>query len=208
MRSAKASTRRMGVENSEVRAQLIEAAARLLRKEGWAAVTAGRLAEVVGLKRQIVHYYFGTIDDLLIAVIRRESEAVLRRLTQALESEEPLRALWDLGSTITANINEFNAAASHRKSFRAEMKNYMNKFRRIQTEALSQHLKTRGIKLPVSPASAAIMISSLSYTLASEKAMGVTEGHAETRAIIEKWLQSVAPSARRPRRKSNPIPNK
>ncbi len=197
MRSAKTPTRRMGVQNSEVRTQLIEAAAKLLRKEGWAAVTARRLAEVVGLKRQIVHYYFGTIEDLLVAVIRLESEEVLRRLTQALESTQPLRAIWELGGEITANINEFNSIASHRKSFRAEMKKYMDQFRRTQAEAIARHLELRGARLPVPPVVAAIMISSLSYTLASEKSMDVTQGHAETRAAIEDWLDSFAKSSAR-----------
>ena len=65
----KKTTRRLGVESSETRAQLIKLAARLIRDEGCAAVTARRLAEDLGLKRQIVHYYFGTIEDLLIVVI-------------------------------------------------------------------------------------------------------------------------------------------
>ena len=45
MTARTATTRRMGVENSETRAQLIEAAGKLLRKEGCAAVTGSQHPE-------------------------------------------------------------------------------------------------------------------------------------------------------------------
>lgn len=60
--------RRMAADRSKTRAQLIEAAGRLLSKEGYAAVTARRLAEEMGIKRQTVHYYFSTIDAAQLTV--------------------------------------------------------------------------------------------------------------------------------------------
>jgi AcrR family transcriptional regulator len=53
----------------ESRALLIEAATDLINTEGYAALTARKLAGKVGRKRQIVHYYFRIMDDLLLAVI-------------------------------------------------------------------------------------------------------------------------------------------
>jgi AcrR family transcriptional regulator len=73
--------RRKGAENSKIRAQLIQGAVQILRDEGASAVTAGRLAERVGLRRHIVHCYFGTLDELFVAVMRDEgarSEETLR----------------------------------------------------------------------------------------------------------------------------------
>ena len=39
---------------------------------------------MVGLKRQIVHYYFHTVDALFVAVIRRDAEQALAPLESAL----------------------------------------------------------------------------------------------------------------------------
>jgi AcrR family transcriptional regulator len=193
MRTKPAPTRRLGVENSETRAMLVKAAARLVRDEGCSAVTARRLAEEVGLKRQIVHYYFGTIEDLLIAVIRSGVARIHERLQRALDSaepDEPLRVIWEMGSTVTATIFEFSALAIRREPIRVEIKHYMEQYREIQSRALQRHLQLRGIEPAVSPVVIAIVIDSIAHTLAVERAIGVTEGHAKVRAIVEEWLQA------------------
>ena len=66
------SSLRKGVESSETRAKLLQSAVLIMREEGASAVTARRLAEQFGLGRHIVHYYFGTIDELFIAIMRDE----------------------------------------------------------------------------------------------------------------------------------------
>jgi AcrR family transcriptional regulator len=194
-RTKPAPTRRLGVENSETRALLVKAAARLVRDEGCSAVTARRLAEEVGLKRQIVHYYFGTIEDLLIAVIRTGVARIHERLQRALDSaepDEPLRVIWEMGSTVTATIFEFSALAIRREPIRVEIKRYMEQYREIQSRALQRHLQLRGIEPAVPPVVTAIVIDSIAHTLAVERAIGVTEGHAKVRAIVEVWLQAFA----------------
>ena len=190
MSARTAPTRRMGVESSETRALLIEAAGKLLRKEGCAAVTARRLAEKLGLKRQIVHYYFSSIEDLLIAVIRRDSEAVRERVIQSFASDEPLRVIWELGNNVTTTIFEFTALALRRKAIQTEIRHYMVEFRRIETVALARYLELRGIKPSVPPVATAILMNSIAHTLAVERALGVTEGHSEMKAIVDEWLRA------------------
>jgi AcrR family transcriptional regulator len=185
-------TRRLGVENSETRAQLIKVAARLIRDEGAAAVTARRLAAEVGLKRQIVHYYFGTIEDLLIAVIRGSVEKVQERVKRALESHEPLRVIWEMGIKVTPTIFEFTAMAIRSEAIRIEMKRYMEEFHRLQARALERHLELRGIEPSIPPTVTAIVINSISHTLAVERALGVSEGHSEVKAVVENWLRAFA----------------
>jgi TetR/AcrR family transcriptional regulator len=192
MSSRTTPTRRMGVESSETRIQLVEAAGKLLRKEGWSAVTARRLAEKLGLKRQIVHYYFSTIEDLLIAVIRRESEKARNQFVRALSTDEPLRAIWELGDNVTTSIFEFTTLALRRKAVRAEVRHYMAEFRRIETVALSRYLELRGIKPNIPPVATAILVNCLAHNLAVERALGVVDGHAEMKLIIEDWLQAFA----------------
>jgi AcrR family transcriptional regulator len=191
-RRTRKTTRRLGVESSETRAQLIRLAARLIRDEGCAAVTARRLAEELGLKRQIVHYYFGTIEDLLIAVIRRSVGKMHERVKQDLNSAEPLRVIFQLGNSVSPSLFEFTAMAMRSKAIKAEMQRYMEEFRKIQAQAIVRHLTERGITPSIPPTATAFIINSVAHTFAIEAALGVSEGHAETKALMEEWLHAFA----------------
>ena len=89
-----ASARRIGAPDAKNRVVLLDAAEQLLLEEGYAAVTSRRVAERAGLKPQLVHYYFRTMEDLFLEVFRRRAEEGLGVLKTALESPQPLWALW------------------------------------------------------------------------------------------------------------------
>ena len=170
------------------RAQLIQAAVDIIRMEGYGALTARRLAEKVNLKRQIVHYYFGTIDDLLLAVIRHYGDSGLRRFAEAFKSQDPLRALWTIEADASATTFAFMAMATHRPIIRAELRRYLDEFRKLQAEAISAYFKSRGLKPVIPPIAAAIIIQTVSQGLAAEAALGAVRGHSETRIVIERTL--------------------
>ena len=88
-----ASARRIGAPDAKNRVVLLDAAEQLLLEEGCAAVSSRRVADTAGLKPQLVHYYFRTMEDLFLAVLRRRAEEGLAVLTTALESPQPLWAL-------------------------------------------------------------------------------------------------------------------
>ena len=96
MTTTTGTARRIGAETSETRGALLDAAEQLMLAEGYAAVTSRRVAAQAGLKPQLVHYYFRTMDDLFLAVFRRRAEQGLERQAEALASDQPLWALWDL----------------------------------------------------------------------------------------------------------------
>ena len=107
-------------------------------QEGYAAVTSRRVASIAGLKPQLVHYYFRTMDDLFLALFRRRAEQGLERQRQALASPQPLWALWDLSRDPrgTALTMEFVALANHRKAIRAEIRTTSERFRDDQLRDL------------------------------------------------------------------------
>ena len=88
------SSRRLGAEDSATRTALLDAAIALMLEEGYASVTSRKVAARAGLKPQLVHYYFATMDDLFLALVRRGAQVNLERQVQALASAQPLRALW------------------------------------------------------------------------------------------------------------------
>src|ERR1700712_2116321 len=84
--------RRIGAESSATRALIIEAAELVMIEEGYAAASTRRVAARAGLKPSLVHYYFPTTEDLLLAVNRKGAAESDRRLDEALSSPDPLRA--------------------------------------------------------------------------------------------------------------------
>ncbi|MGA8370025.1 MAG: helix-turn-helix domain-containing protein [Acidimicrobiales bacterium] len=186
-----ASNRRIGGEDSESRAALLDATERLMLEEGYAAVSSRRVAQTAGLKPQLVHYYFRTMDDLFLAAYRRRAEGGLRRQARAFEPGLSLRAVWALSDDpkSTALTMEFAALANHRKSIRTEIARYAELFRSRQTEILSQIMEEHGIDTEgFPPVAVMVLITGVSQILVMEEALGMSAGHAETRALVERCI--------------------
>src|SRR5437879_13221122 len=91
-------SRRIGAVDSRTRAQLVDAAEQLLLEEGYAAVTSRRVAAKAGLKPQLVHYYFRTMDDLFLEVFRRRADENIARFERAIAADCTLHTLWRLNA--------------------------------------------------------------------------------------------------------------
>ena len=161
-------------------------------EEGYAAVTSRRVAARAGLKPQLVHYYFRTMDDLFLALFRRRAEAGHRRQVEALASAQPLWALWDLSRDPrgTAFTMEFVALANHRKAIRAEIASSAERFRADQLQGLETVLARHGIAEQCPPLVFTVLLSSISRFLVIEsESLGMATGHAETVAFVEEFLR-------------------
>ncbi len=190
------SPRRLGAEDSTTRAALLDAAQALMLEEGYAAVTSRRVAAKAGLKPQLVHYYFRTMDDLFLALVRRGAEQNIERQARALASPQPLRALWAFSTDPagTSLTMEFSALANHRKGIRAELAAYGEQFRRLQHEALAAVLERAGVDPARYPPDAVLfLITALSRILVLEEQIGMTSGHTEVRALVEDLLRRFEP---------------
>lgn len=195
------SSRRIGTADSKTRAQLVDAAEALLLEEGYAAVTSRRVAARARLKPQLVHYYFRTMDDLFIEVLRRRAERDLERFERAIAADGSLRNLWRLNRDprgIAFTI-ELVALAHHRKEIRAEIARYAERFRAAQLEAVTSALTASGIdddQLP--PVVAQMLMTGLSQVLTLETGIGVDAGHDVTLAFVDDLLSRLErPSGRR-----------
>jgi TetR/AcrR family transcriptional regulator len=196
---AMTSTRRMGSEDSDTRAALLDAAYRLLLREGAAAVTSRRVAAEAGLKPQLIHYYFRTMDDLFVAMVRRGAEHNRERQAEALASPRPMQALWEFGhdSAGAAFTLEVSGLAQRRPAIRDEFLAHAEAFRAVDIEAVRKALRGEdedegGDRADdVSPEAVAVLLSNLGRMLAFEEAIGLTTGHAELRALVERWLRGL-----------------
>jgi AcrR family transcriptional regulator len=202
--------RRIGAADSRTRARLVDAAEQLLLEEGYAAVTSRRVGTRAGLKPQLVHYYFRTMDDLFLEVFRRRADENLARFARAIEADCSLQTLWRLNADprgAAFNI-EFVALANHRKTIRAEIARYAERFRAAQLEALTAALAAENVtaeQLP--PIVVLLLMTGLTQVLALEKSLGVTTGHEATIRYVEEAIaRPDGRSARAPRSGHRAVP--
>jgi AcrR family transcriptional regulator len=195
--SSPSRSRRIGAADSKTRARLVEAAERLLLDEGYAAVTSRKVGARAGLKPQLVHYYFRTMDDLFIEVFRRRAEENVSRFERAMAEGPSLRTLWRLNADLrgAAFSVEFVALANHRKEIRAEIARYAERFRAAQLDALTAALEADGVTAEqVPPIVALLMMTGLSQVLALEEALGVTAGHDATVSFVQNIIDRLEPT--------------
>src|SRR5258708_27007125 len=75
------------------RVALIEATAQIILDEGYAAATSRRGAATPGGNPALLHYYFPSMDDLFVALLRDKAEAILESHREAVAASEPLHTL-------------------------------------------------------------------------------------------------------------------
>ncbi|WAC94587.1 TetR/AcrR family transcriptional regulator [Mycobacterium sp. Aquia_213] len=177
---------------------MIEATARIMRDEGYAAATSRRVAAEAGVKQALVYYYFPTMDDLFLDVLRAGAEAALVRMRALLADDDPLQALWLMNSdpALTTLNAEFMALANHRKSIGAELKAYAERVRDIETAAVTMVLRANDIDLEkYPPAAISMLIAQTARSLCNENAVGVTQGHDELRAFVQRQISLLKAAA-------------
>lgn len=188
------SGRRIGAETSATRALLLDVVEQLMLTEGYAAVGVRRVAREAGVTPALIHYYFRTLDDLLLAVLRRNITRTLESLDSLATSDRPLHALWERGSQreSTRLSVEFLAAANHRKAIRNEIAAHAVRIREAEVSIIATALGPRAAGSLAVLSSA--LIAYISRALVMEDALGVTAGHSEVLALVRQHLDALEPS--------------
>lgn len=179
---------------AKTRSRLIEAAAELLGEEGYPAISARRIAAHAGLKPQLVHYYFRSMEDLMIAVFHRSTEIYMRLHDEATAAPFPLQAIWELNSRNqeSRRVFEFVALTKQYPLLREEMRKTGEGFRARQIALIEKTYADRNIVDPdMSPAVLAMLMSAAARGFLMEEASSLTAGHEETRAQIIAYLARI-----------------
>ncbi|MEP7222950.1 MAG: helix-turn-helix domain-containing protein [Novosphingobium sp.] len=169
----------------------MDATERVIRDEGYAAVSSRRVAEVAEIQQGLVYYYFESMDDLLIATFQRRTTRGLARYQQDACSKNPVAALWkDLNEGVDARMGfAFVSLASHDDNVREIYVRFLSEARWLQAETIASDATARGIDLsPASPMALAFILHCTSLVMAREAALGMTEGHDEVHALLSLLL--------------------
>ncbi|MCU1452896.1 MAG: transcriptional regulator, TetR family [Acidimicrobiales bacterium] len=183
--------RRPRAATEEKRKRILDATEEIMLKDGYAAVSSRSVAAAVGIGAPLVHYYFPTIDELFVAVLRRRAGRNVERMAEALMSAEPLRAWWEQASDPrgTAMFVELLAAANHRPALKAEVGGIARDVRRMQLDALGELLGEYGIdpeQLP--PPLVAAAIQGLAFSVVQDQAAGYDTAADEAIAAMDRLV--------------------
>ena len=189
------SKRRFGPRNSEISHAIMDATEKVIRDEGYAAVSSRRVAEVAAIQQSLVYYYFESMDDLLVATFQRRAERRMAVYEKDARSDKPVAAIWkDLNEGLDARMSfAFVSLASYNERVRDVYTSFLSQSRKLQANVIAKDATARGIDIsPATPTALAFIIHSTSLVMAREAALGMTEGHDEVRSLLEGLLEKFA----------------
>src|SRR5215207_8300770 len=79
---------------SQTAEALLDAAERLLVEVGHAGISTRRLAAEAGANQGLIHYYFGSMDELFVQVLERFTERLVARQREMYGAEVPFIEKW------------------------------------------------------------------------------------------------------------------
>ena len=192
---------------SESATAFLDAAERLLVEAGHAGITTRGLAAEAGLNQGLVHYYFGSIDELLVQVLERFTDRLVARQRQMYAADAPFiekwRAAWsfqqaDLEAGYSKIWMELQALSWSRPDLRPRVARVNAEWRAVLRDAFERAAAEYGLaedEFPVEAMVALMMTFGQGYAI--ERLEGIERGHAELRAWIERWLESLEDRTRR-----------
>jgi AcrR family transcriptional regulator len=174
----------------------LDAAERLLVEIGYAAITTRRLAREAGANQGLVHYYFGSMDNLLVRVLERFTERLIVRQRAMYAADLPFIEKWrqamryldeDFASGYQKVWYELQAMAWNTPELRERIAHVTVEWREVLEEAFEQARREHGIEMPVG--ALAVLIAAFNQGLILERLSGIDSGHRELLDWIDEWLE-------------------
>jgi len=186
---------------NETMEAFLDAAERLLVSVGYAGVSARRLAEEAGANHGLVHYYFGSMEELFLRVLERFTERLIERQRAMYAAEESFIKKWrtamryledDLEAGYPKVWLELQAMAWNRPELRERVARVNAEWRAVLTEAFTAAMKEYGLERRRFPVEAVVsLVITCNEGIMLERLSGVSDGQAELLRAIDRWLQAL-----------------
>jgi AcrR family transcriptional regulator len=189
-------------QRQQVTVKLMDAAERLLYDVGYAGVTTRAVAEEAGVKHGLVHYYFGSMHELLTQTLER----FVDQLAEALEAlyDDPGLSFadkWRLGSQFWVDepasrfpkiLLELLAMGWNMRSLQPRLTQVHARFRAIFERHFGQALRDYGLDETQFPLKVIVAaVTSFQLGLIVEGLSDVHEGHQELLDWIQRWIDGL-----------------
>jgi AcrR family transcriptional regulator len=180
---------------------LLDAAERLLVSAGHAGISTRRLAQEAGVNHGLVHYYFGSMDELFVRVLERFTARLIERQRAMYAADVPFiekwRAAWrlhedDLAAGCPKIWHELQAMAWSRPELRERVAQVNAEWRGVLREAFERAMREYGLDIEGPPLDGLVALVMMFRQGAQiERLSGIDAGHAELLAWIDNWLESL-----------------
>ena len=175
---------------------LLDAAERLLVDVGYAGITTRALAEEAGVNHGLVHYYFGSNENLLAHALERFTERMIARQRELYASDLPFVEKWRTAMRYLVSEDatyekiwlELQALAWNNPDLRERLARVNAEWRTVLTEAFAEPHRELGIDMPLDALVSLVMTFNIGIMV--ERLGGVEAGHAELLDWIDGWLSS------------------
>jgi AcrR family transcriptional regulator len=182
------------VARSAAEGALLDAAERLLVEAGHGRITTRRVADEAGVNHGLVHYYFGSMENLFVQVLQRFTVRLIARQRALYAADAPFIEKWRqaMGYLVEEDVTyqkvwlELQALAWSRPELRKEVARVNAEWRAVLMEALAEPRERYGIDMPLEALVSLVMTFNEGVIL--ERAQGITEGHRELLSWIDGWL--------------------
>ena len=175
---------------------LLDAAERLLVEVGHAGITTRRLAETAGVNHGLVHYYFGSNENLLVRALERFTERLISRQRELYAADEPFVEKWRTAMRYLVAEDrtyekvwlELQAMAWNDPGLRERLGRVNAEWRAVLTEAFEEPHRELGIQMPLEALVSLVMTFNIGIIV--ERLGGIESGHTELLDWIDGWLSS------------------
>jgi AcrR family transcriptional regulator len=180
---------------------LLDAAERLLIEVGHGGISTRRLAEEAGANQGLVHYYFGSMDELFVQVLERFTDRLVARQREMYAAEIPFIEKWrtawrfqeeDLKAGYSKIWMELQAFSWNQPELRPRVAHVNAEWRGVLREAFERAANEYRLdeeEFPVDVLVAVTMTFGQGYAI--ERLEGIDEGHEQLLDWIERWLEQL-----------------
>jgi TetR/AcrR family transcriptional regulator len=178
---------------------LLDAAERLLIEVGHGGISTRRLAEEAGANQGLVHYYFGSMDELFVQVLERFTERLVARQREMYGAEGPFIEKWrtawrlqdqDLRAGYSKIWMELQALSWSHSELRPRVAQVNAEWRGVLREAFERAAREYGLDEEEFPVDALVaMTMTFAQGYAIERLEGIDQGHEQLLGWIEHWLE-------------------
>ncbi len=185
---------------------LLDAAERLLVEAGSAGITTRRVAREAGVNHGLVHYYFGSIENLLVRVLERYTAELTARQRTMYAADAPFIEKWRkaMRYLVAEDVGyekvwlELQALAWNRPELRERVAHVNDEWRSVLLEAFEEPHHRYCIPMPLEALVSLVITFNEGVVL--ERLSGITTGHAELLEWIDAWVERKEKEWRRPKR--------
>jgi AcrR family transcriptional regulator len=173
----------------------LDAAERLLVSVGHAGITTRALAEEAGANHGLVHYYFGSMENLLARVLERFTDRMIARQRAMYAAPDvPFIEKWrtamrylDADREYQKVWYELQSLGWNRPELRERVAHVNSEWRAVLREAFAEAHERYGIDMPLD--ALVSLVITFNEGIIFERLSGIEAGQAELLEWIDGWLQ-------------------